>query len=555
MAERASVKSPVSVTRRRSRSGRRARRAGLVTALLALAALALLAPGLASAMQVKPGIVGGKLVSSITEFPFQVALYDPAASADPANSQFCGGVIIDATHVITAAHCVFDEAAGQASIPGDIEVLADTINLETEEQSSSEYVEDPVRATSFDPEWNPETSEHDIGVLTLQNQLPLEPLGEGGKIAAIPLASELPLEGAPLTVSGWGDTHPEPPEAARPSYPLTLSSVRLPFVSELKCDSDYGLEPQAGETFGPDFVCAGATEKDACYGDSGGPLFSGTPGSEEDRLIGTVDLGYGCGQEGFPGIYQSVIDSGNARFIKSEPPQAPLQQVAPSISGAARPGQALTCQPGSWTGAPQLYYAFYEDKSEFSNPSYFAKLTSSYSASPTYTVPSSMAAGTRIFCALFALNKGGYGEAVSKDVTVSMAAVTTVKSTPLPVVTPRPAPPALRVVSKSCKRTSCSVNVLASTGTGAAAVTTVEAKLSHEQHYSCRKHGKRATCTRTLTRKLTAKATPGGHFVIAATGLKPGAYTLTLSAIDKAGVRQTTPTKVALTVKRPAAKK
>ena len=135
-----------------------------------------------------------------------------------------------------------------------------------------------------------------------------------------------------------------------------------------------------------------------------------------------------------------------------------------------------------------------------------------------------------------------------------MAAVTTVKSTPLPVVTPRPAPPALRVVSKSCKRTSCSVNCSpprararprSRRGSSSPASSTTPAASTANA----------ATCTRTLTRKLTAKATPGGHFVIAATGLKPGAYTLTLSAIDKAGVRQTTPTKVALTVKRPAAKK
>ena len=45
---------------------------------------------------------------SITEFPFQVALYDPRAGT-PAKGFFCGGVILDATHVATAAHCLFGE--------------------------------------------------------------------------------------------------------------------------------------------------------------------------------------------------------------------------------------------------------------------------------------------------------------------------------------------------------------------------------------------------------------------------------------------------------------
>jgi hypothetical protein len=43
--------------------------------------------------------------ASITEFPFQVALYDPRLGS-PAKGFFCGGVIIDATRVATAAHSV-----------------------------------------------------------------------------------------------------------------------------------------------------------------------------------------------------------------------------------------------------------------------------------------------------------------------------------------------------------------------------------------------------------------------------------------------------------------
>ncbi len=42
---------------------------------------------------------------------------------------FCGGVILDATHVATAAHCVFDEGSGQATPPGQLHVLAGTDDL------------------------------------------------------------------------------------------------------------------------------------------------------------------------------------------------------------------------------------------------------------------------------------------------------------------------------------------------------------------------------------------------------------------------------------------
>ena len=67
-------------------------------------------------------IVGGA-GASIARFPFQVALYNPRAGS-PAAGFFCGGVIIDATHVATAAHCIATGAHGQAGPLGEIEVLA-----------------------------------------------------------------------------------------------------------------------------------------------------------------------------------------------------------------------------------------------------------------------------------------------------------------------------------------------------------------------------------------------------------------------------------------------
>ena len=89
-----------------------------------------------------------------------------------------------------------------------------------------------------------------------------------------------------------------------------------------------------------------------CHGDSGGPLFTGAPGSPTDQLIATVDLGHGCGQNGFPGIYQSVVQHQNRAFLTSNPPQAPYQPAGstPNILGTAQPGQTLTCQAGPWVG-------------------------------------------------------------------------------------------------------------------------------------------------------------------------------------------------------------
>jgi secreted trypsin-like serine protease len=74
---------------------------------------------------VGPLIVGGDSVA-ISDVPWQVSILQ--AHLDPADDsgffdQFCGGSVIAATWVVTAAHCVFD-GDGELLRPIDIEVAA-----------------------------------------------------------------------------------------------------------------------------------------------------------------------------------------------------------------------------------------------------------------------------------------------------------------------------------------------------------------------------------------------------------------------------------------------
>merc|ERR1719276_1510 len=54
-------------------------------------------------------------------------------------------------------------------------------------------------------------------------------------------------------------------------------------------------------------MCAEARGRDACYGDSGGPLLL-TPSEDfaEDSLVGIVSWGRGCADERFPGVYTRI---------------------------------------------------------------------------------------------------------------------------------------------------------------------------------------------------------------------------------------------------------
>jgi len=277
-------------------------------------------------------VVGGQS-AQISEFPFQVALYDPRVGP-PAKSFFCGGVILDATHVATAAHCLVGEG-GQRSAPGEIAVLAGSSQLAPVEAGS---VSDPAAEVSVDPSYRPVTSDYDVGIVDLGR-----PLWAGatpaldGHDAIAPLApdpalararSAAALEGGangpvPATVSGWGEESPEPGSASL--YPLHLRKARIALVPSAFCAEAYATIEQI---ITPRMMCAsgdaGGTREDSCYGDSGGPLVSGEPGATApagDALLGLVDFGDGCAQAGYPGVYLNTSDPAIASFLQSGAPQ------------------------------------------------------------------------------------------------------------------------------------------------------------------------------------------------------------------------------------------
>ncbi len=271
----------------------------------------------------KVSIVGGE-AASIASFPFQVALYDPRAGS-PAAGFFCGGVIIDATHVVTAAHCV--TGAGQSESATDVEVLAGSTSLAASESTS---VRDPVASSAFDSRYNPITSDYDIALLTLARPLwsgPTAPSINGvDPIAPLPLEPEVSSGAAnpnrtPAIValsSGWGDVNPAPGHLT--SYPTDLRSVHLPLVSDSLCEEQYATIEQP---ITPRMICAGGgrSRVDTCYGDSGGPLVvdgDTPPHPPSDYVLaGLVDFGNGCAQPGYAGVYTRIANSQIMGFLSS----------------------------------------------------------------------------------------------------------------------------------------------------------------------------------------------------------------------------------------------
>jgi hypothetical protein len=412
--------------------------------------------------------VGGGGVS-IADFPFQAALYDPHAGSVAAGF-FCGGVVIDATHVATAAHCAIDDSTGRVASPRNIAVMAGSGHLsEAGEAPPGGAIEDPAAVTSLDPSYEPDSNDYDAAVIRLAHPLwqgPTPAIDGRSSVAPIPVSAALasayadpntalaPILG---TVSGWGDTRAESTgsQGLDGAYPTNLQATQLPLIGGSTCGNAYG-GPLSSQQITPRMLCAGVQGggRDSCFGDSGGPLVVDRAPAQPPGdyvLAGLVSFGEGCAQAESPGVYTAIADPAIAAFLTSNPPQTPLGQ------------HGFTSHPAS---------------------------AASSSARPTLTV-----------------------------------------------------------VAKACARRRCSVNVLTSEPPGGAGVSTVHAMLGFHRRALCTRRGKRFRCARTVLRQAHVRAMPSQHFLILAERLARGAYTLQLTAIDRAGRRQLRPTTVRLLVR------
>jgi trypsin len=281
--------------------------------------------GSAVAPRAKASIVGGT-GASIASFPFQVALYDPRAGS-PAAGFFCGGVIIDAKHVVTAAHCIAGGGGRQAGSPGDVAVLAGSSGLDPPDPGS---VRDVVQSSTIDSHYSPLSSDYDIALLTLAR--PLWPGSTAPSVNGIDTIAPLPLDpgkasahanpnltpAITATASGWGDVNPAPGHSA--SYPASLRAVQMPLVPDSLCEEQYSVIEQPITSR---MICAGGgrSHVDTCYGDSGGPLVvdQDTPARPPGDyvLAGLVDFGNGCAQPGYAGVYTRIASPEIVRFLTS----------------------------------------------------------------------------------------------------------------------------------------------------------------------------------------------------------------------------------------------
>jgi len=208
-----------------------------------------------------PRIIDGQDIA-ITAVPWQVALM--VSGTEPTyDRQFCGGSIIGAEWILTAAHCVVPTGPLRTTEPQRLTILSGTAQLS--QTTSNSGLQSAVRDIIAHPDYNAATLENDIALVRLQTPLVTSSTQQA---IAIPDFSDWPLEGDAGLTSGWGLTVGDE-TGSRPTHlqGVTLDVLESPGVDE--CGEIWS------RSFYPDvMLCAGVANEAAstCNGDSGGPL-------------------------------------------------------------------------------------------------------------------------------------------------------------------------------------------------------------------------------------------------------------------------------------------
>jgi secreted trypsin-like serine protease len=475
-----------------------------------------------------PQIINGQ-ESSIAQFPWQV--YILVVNEAEGTESSCGGSILNATTILTAAHCTDHEGTTTPDPPeAAIYVVAGAdhgLTFRPVVPSPGTYQAERVTSVRRDPYYAvaPEIKD-DVAVLTLEAPLELSAARNSQPIPLVsPGATSAP--GSVLSISGYGKEQ----GAEGVNSNGNLYSTNLTAISSDACRAGVGLNSAV-------LLCAVSPSSSTCQGDSGGPL------TEGGVQVGIVDFGAKECPVGVPDVFTNIAAPEIRDFIEGSqaPPVAARLTSPPVIKPAAGTTpldySPLTCEPGAWSGSPTFSYSF-----QVENDS--AQLLQSGPGN-IFTAPSSLV-GSPLVCIVQASNPGGVSTA--RSATTAAVAADTV-------------PPTSSITGLACVKQACKLSIAASDPNAVAL--TLQSSATYSVIAKCpkkkkpkkgKKPVKQPVCHKTKTVPMSLVNPSAGAYTASVSGL-PYSERITFStlATNAAGLKSAAAVK-ATTLHKPKPKK
>jgi len=239
-------------------------------------------------------IVGGQ-ETEVNEYPWMAALMMEKYGR---LSSLCGGSLIAANWVITAAHCFYNDNGRQVLYEKNTRIHLGEHDFTTDSESSitkTIKVEKIVLHKNYNP--FSRIYENDIALVKLS-----EPVDLNIYTPVCLPSSDADYTGKNGWVYGWGTTEPLKP-GQKPSAGSSSDKL-LEIQKQIVSDARYRSVMRQSHIKDSMLCAGGVAGEDSCAGDSGGPFTVAV--NNQKFLAGVVSWGRGCAQDNTYGVYSET---------------------------------------------------------------------------------------------------------------------------------------------------------------------------------------------------------------------------------------------------------